>query len=178
VTERRKSRLRDPVQLGKLIVDIAAGQTEDREDVIVSTAAAAEATSHRRGRGRELGPGGYPAHAGQHTHRDNRPLRHCLEAARGCGARLVVNTAPFALGVELLVPLADVLVLNAGEVAGLSEATAPEAAAEAKPKACPAWTHGRRIDIGCQHVGRKRLLPVPERADPRGFGSVARDCRA
>lgn len=31
MTERRKPRPRDPVQLGKLIVDIATGQTEDRE---------------------------------------------------------------------------------------------------------------------------------------------------
>lgn len=32
MTERRKPRPRDPVQLGKLIVDIATGQVEDRED--------------------------------------------------------------------------------------------------------------------------------------------------
>jgi hypothetical protein len=31
MTERRKPRPRDPVQLGKLIVDIATGQVEDRE---------------------------------------------------------------------------------------------------------------------------------------------------
>jgi hypothetical protein len=32
MTERRKPRPRDPLQLGKLIVDIATGQVEDRED--------------------------------------------------------------------------------------------------------------------------------------------------
>jgi hypothetical protein len=31
MTERRKPRPRDPLQLGKLIVDIATGQVEDRE---------------------------------------------------------------------------------------------------------------------------------------------------
>ena len=55
----------------------------------------------------------------------------CLEAARGSGARIVVNTAPWVPGAELLVAMADVLVVNAGEAAGLSGATAPEAAAEA-----------------------------------------------
>jgi hypothetical protein len=32
MTERRLKRPRDPLQLGKLIVDIATGQIEDRED--------------------------------------------------------------------------------------------------------------------------------------------------
>lgn len=32
MTTTRKKRPRDPMQLGKLIVDIATGQTEDRED--------------------------------------------------------------------------------------------------------------------------------------------------
>jgi hypothetical protein len=32
MTERRKSRPRDPLQLAKLIGDIATGQVEDRED--------------------------------------------------------------------------------------------------------------------------------------------------
>lgn len=32
MTERRLKRPRDPIQLGKLIVDIATGQVEDRED--------------------------------------------------------------------------------------------------------------------------------------------------
>jgi hypothetical protein len=32
MTVRRKPRPRDPVQLGKLIVEIATGQIEDRED--------------------------------------------------------------------------------------------------------------------------------------------------
>jgi hypothetical protein len=32
MTERRLKRPRDPLQLGKLIVEIATGQVEDRED--------------------------------------------------------------------------------------------------------------------------------------------------
>ena len=58
-------------------------------------------------------------------------IARCLDAARSCGARLLVNTAPLVPGAELLVPRADVLVVNSGEAAGLSGATAPEAAAEA-----------------------------------------------
>jgi ribokinase len=55
----------------------------------------------------------------------------CLEAARGRGARLVVNTAAFLPGAGLLVPAADVLVVNAGEAGGLSGAAGPEEAAAA-----------------------------------------------
>jgi hypothetical protein len=40
MTTTRKKRPRDPVQLGKLIVDIATGQTEDREDDGKNAAAA------------------------------------------------------------------------------------------------------------------------------------------
>jgi hypothetical protein len=35
MTITRKKRPRDPLQLGKLIVDIATGQVEDREDDVV-----------------------------------------------------------------------------------------------------------------------------------------------
>src|SRR5919202_1196937 len=55
---------------------------------------------------------------------------HCLDLARRRGARLVVNTAPLVPGAELLVPKADVLVVNAGEAAGLSGKREPAAAAE------------------------------------------------
>jgi hypothetical protein len=41
MTITRKKRPRDPVQLGKLIVDIATGQVEDREDDGKDPAAAA-----------------------------------------------------------------------------------------------------------------------------------------
>jgi ribokinase len=58
-------------------------------------------------------------------------MTRCLDAVRGCGARLVVNTAPFVPGAELLVPRANVLVVNRGEATGLSGATAPAAGAEA-----------------------------------------------
>lgn len=40
MTETRKKRPRDPVQLGKLIVEIATGQTEDRQDDGKNAAAA------------------------------------------------------------------------------------------------------------------------------------------
>jgi hypothetical protein len=40
MTTTRKKRPRDPVQFGKLIVDIATGQTEDREDDGKNAAAA------------------------------------------------------------------------------------------------------------------------------------------
>ena len=102
---------------------------EDGENAIVSTADAA----------RRLLPAGVAAVAGLGPSdtllvQGDIPLEttaRCLEAARGCGARLVVNTAPGVPGAELLVPVADVLVVNAGEAAGLSGATGPEAAAEA-----------------------------------------------
>jgi ribokinase len=56
---------------------------------------------------------------------------YCLDIARRRGARLVVNTAPLVPGAELLVPMADVLVVNVGEAAGLSGARDPVAATEA-----------------------------------------------
>jgi ribokinase len=58
-------------------------------------------------------------------------IARCLKAARGRGARVMVNTAPGVPGAELLVSVADLLVVNAGEAAGLAGASAPEAAAEA-----------------------------------------------
>ena len=102
---------------------------EDGENAIVSTAEAA----------RRLLPAGVAAVAGLGPSdtllmQGDLPLEttaRCLEAARGCGARLMVNTAPGLPGAELLVPVADVLVVNAGEAMGLSGASGPEAAAEA-----------------------------------------------
>jgi hypothetical protein len=43
MTERRKPRPRDPLQLAKLIGDIATGQTEDRADAGEENAASARA---------------------------------------------------------------------------------------------------------------------------------------
>ena len=102
---------------------------EDGENAIVSTADAA----------RRLLPAGAAAVAGLGPSdtllmQGNIPaetIARCLEAARGCGARMMVNTAPGVPGAELLVPVADVLVVNAGEAMGLSGASGPEAAAEA-----------------------------------------------
>jgi hypothetical protein len=45
---KRLKRPRDPIQLGKLIVDIATGQVEDRENDNVSDVAATE-RGHRAG---------------------------------------------------------------------------------------------------------------------------------
>src|SRR5688500_5460474 len=104
---------------------------EDGENAIVSTADAA----------RRLLPAGVAAAVAGLGPSDSLlvqgdlPLEttaHCVEAARDCGARwLVVNTAPGLPGAELLVPVADVLVVNAGEAMGRSGASGPEAAAEA-----------------------------------------------
>jgi ribokinase len=55
----------------------------------------------------------------------------CVEVARGRGARLVVNTAPVLPGAGLLAAAADVLVVNAGEAAGLAGVAGPEEAAAA-----------------------------------------------
>ncbi len=101
---------------------------EDGENAILSTADAA----------RRLLPAGVTAAGAGLDPSDtllvqgDLPLgttTRCLEAARGCGARLVVNTAPGLPGAELLVPVADVLVVNAGEAMGLSGASGPEARA-------------------------------------------------
>jgi len=61
MTERRKKRPRDPLQLAKLIGDIATGQTEDRADAGEEKAASARA---RLG-GLEGGKARAEAHAGR-----------------------------------------------------------------------------------------------------------------
>jgi ribokinase len=102
---------------------------------------------------------------------------HCVEAARGCGARwLVVNTAPGLPGAELLVPVADVLVVNAGEAMGLSGASGPEAAAEALV------SRGARsvvVTLGAAGAylltgGTRHQVPAPEvtAVDTTGAGDV------
>lgn len=56
MTTTRKKRLRDPVQLGKLIVDIATGQTEDREESEKSAAAAEMGRKGGKARAANLTP--------------------------------------------------------------------------------------------------------------------------
>ena len=102
---------------------------EDGENAIVSTAAAAQ-----RLRPADLAAVDTLRPAEILLMQGNIPpemIAHCLETARDRGARIVVNTAPWVPGAELLIPMADVLVVNAGEAAGLAGASVPEAAAEA-----------------------------------------------
>ena len=102
---------------------------DDGENAIVSTMVAAEclspanvtAVSTLGGADTLLLHGGIPV----------ATTARCLELARDRGARVVVNTAPLVPGAELLVPVADVLVVNAGEARGLSNEEEPAAAAEA-----------------------------------------------
>jgi hypothetical protein len=56
MTERRKPRPRDPVQLGKLIVEIATGQVEDREDDGKDAAAAEMGRKGGAARAAKLSP--------------------------------------------------------------------------------------------------------------------------
>jgi ribokinase len=91
-------------------------------------------------------------------------MARCLDAVRGCGARLMVNTAPFVPGAELLVPRADVLVVNRGEAVGLSGATAPQAAAQALVGR-GAGSVVVTLGAAGAHVvtgGRHHRLPAPE----------------
>src|SRR3954468_13271714 len=70
----------------------------------------------------------------------NLPLEaiaRCLEAARASRARVVVNTAPWVPEAELLVAGPDVLVVNAGEAAGFSAASAAESASQALARRGP-----------------------------------------
>ena len=98
------------------------------------------------------------------------------EAARGSGARIVVNTAPWVPGAELLVAMADVLVVNAGEAAGFVGAAAPEAAAEALIGRGPdsvvvtLGAAGAHLLTGDTH----HRLPAPEvtSVDTTGAGDV------
>ena len=65
--------------------------------------------------------------------RGNIPLEtiaRCLGTTHASGARIMFNTAPWVPGAELQFPMADVLVVNAGEAVGLSGATIREVATE------------------------------------------------
>ena len=147
---------------------------EDGENVIVSTAAAAQ-----RLRPADVAAVGDLGPADTLLMQGNLPLEtitRCLEAARGSGARIVVNTAPWVPGAELLVAMADVLVVNAGEAAGFSGATAPEAAAEALVGRGPdsvvvtLGAAGAHLLIGDTH----HRLPAPAvtTVDTTGAGDV------
>jgi ribokinase len=88
----------------------------------------------------------------------------------------VVNTAPGVPGAELLIAMADVLVLNAGEAAGLSDATAPDAAAEALGARGPDSVVVT-LGAGGAHLltgGIHHRLPAPEvtTVDTTGAGDV------
>jgi ribokinase len=147
---------------------------EDGENAIVSTTAAAHGLRPAdTGAADSLGP------ADTLLLQGNLPLEaiaRCLETARGNGARIVANTAPWVPGAELLVAMADVLVVNAGEAAGFSGATAPEAAVEALARRGPA---GVVVTLGAAgaHVlvgGRHHRLPAPAvtAVDSTGAGDV------
>jgi ribokinase len=102
---------------------------EDGENAIVNTASAA-----RRLRPADLAVVDTLGPADTLLMQGNLPpetIARCLAAARGSGARIVVNTARGVPGAELLVPAADVLVVNAGEAVGLSGAGLPATAAAA-----------------------------------------------
>jgi len=147
---------------------------EDGENVIVSTADAARQLLPTDVAAVEsLGP------ADTLLMQGNLPtgtMARCLAVVRGCGARLVVNTAPFVPGAELLAPIADVLVVNAGEAAGLSSATGPEAAAEALVGR-GAGSVVVTLGAAGAHVltdGTHHRLPAPEviAVDTTGAGDV------
>jgi ribokinase len=148
---------------------------EDGENAIVSTAEAA----------RKLTPAdvdgvGLLGSGDTLLMQGNIPIdttARCLEIARGRGARLIVNTAPLVPGAELLVPMADVLVVNAGEAAGLSGTAEVAAAAEIL---AVRGAGNVVITLGADGVhlllagGSHRRLPAPrvEAADSTGAGDV------
>ena len=147
---------------------------EDGENAIVSTAAAAQRL--RPADVAAVETWARPIPCSCRATSPSRRSRAALEAARGSGARIVVNTAPWVPGAELLVAMADVLVVNAGEAAGFSGATAPEAAAEALAGRGPAsvvvtlGAAGVHVLTGdCHH-----RLPAPEvtTVDTTGAGDV------
>jgi ribokinase len=147
---------------------------EDGENAIVSTAAAAHGL-----RPADVAAVGDLGPADTLLMQGNLPLgtiARCLEAARGGGARIVVNTAPGVPGAELLVAMADVLVVNAGEAAGLSGAAAPAAAAEAlvgHGPGCVVVTLGA-AGAHLRSGGTHHRLPAPAVAavDTTGAGDV------
>jgi ribokinase len=147
---------------------------EDGENAIVSTAAAAQRL--RRADVAAVDTLGPADTLLMHGNLPLETITHCLGTARGSGAQIVVNTAPWVPGAELLVPMADVLVVNAGEAAGLSGATEPEAAAEALVGCGPGsvvitlGAAGAHLLIGEIH----HRLPAPAVAavDTTGAGDV------
>lgn len=56
MAERRKPRPRDPLQLAKLIGDIATGQTEDRQDAAIDEGGRANAEKRGTARAKSLSP--------------------------------------------------------------------------------------------------------------------------
>ena len=147
---------------------------EDGENAIVSTAAAAQ-----RLRPADLIAVDTLGPADTLLMQGNIPLEtitRCLGTARGSGARIVVNTAPWVPGAELLVPMANVLVVNAGEAMGLSGATVPEAAAEAlvgRGPECVVVTlgaAGAHLLIGDTHY--RLPAPAATAVDTTGAGDV------
>jgi ribokinase len=147
---------------------------EDGENAIVSTAEAARAL-----RPGDVAAVGALGAADILLMQGNIPLAttaHCLDLARRRGARLVVNTAPLVPGAELLVPMADVLVVNAGEAAGLTGEREPAAAAEALAARGAA---GVVVTLGAAGVhlfagGAHRRVPAlrVETVDTTGAGDV------
>src|SRR5262245_41085775 len=147
---------------------------EDGENVIVNTAAAAQ----------KLRPADLPAAdslgpADTLLMQGNLPLEaiaRCLEAARSRGARIVVNTAPWVPGAELLVAAANVLVVNAGEAAEFSSAATLELAAEALAHRGPASVIVTRGAAGAHLLIGDRHLPLPAppvaAVDTTGAGDV------
>ena len=69
-TKTRKKRPRDPVQLGKLIVDIATGQTPDAEDD-----------------GKDAAPPSWGARAARHGRRSLTPEQRAEIARKGAAKR-------------------------------------------------------------------------------------------
>jgi ribokinase len=82
--------------------------------------------------------------------------RAALAAARGAGARTILNPSPIQPGFIDLPPLADLLVVNEGEAARLGAAGEPRAAAEALRRAgaaAVALTVGARGAIFADETG-------------------------
>src|SRR3954447_6768818 len=147
---------------------------DDGENAIVSTTAAAQ-----RLRPADLAAVDSLGSTDTLLMQGNLPLEamaRCVEAARANRARIVVNTAPWVPGAELLVAAADVLVVNAGEATGFSGASAPETAAEALARRGPAsvvvtrGAAGAHVLSGDSHF----RLPAPTVAtvDTTGAGDV------
>ena len=148
----------------------------DGENAIVSTALAAHALEPA-----DVAAVGALGPADTLLMQGNIPIAttaHCLELAGRRGARLVVNTAPLVRGAELLVPMADVLVVNAGEAAGLSGERSPRRpprrsppggpGASSSPWVPPASTSSRSVGIGTSR------LPASSPSTPPGPATCSR----